>query len=106
MIGSSGRNFERFADARGVAAEKVQLERVEIGGRDPDFGERPEAGVDAVDGGVAVRLALHHRAGGADPVGRHRRQGDRLAAVGDCHDLFERERRTVNGKHLVRSPEL
>ncbi len=53
--GAHNRNRQRFANARRVASEQVDLERLERIGRDPHVGEIAETGVDAVGRLVAVR---------------------------------------------------
>ena len=57
---------QRIADAGGVAAQQVALQRFQRVGRDLDFGERSESGVDAVDRLVAARLPIDDRARRAD----------------------------------------
>ena len=44
-------------DAGGVAAQQIDLQLRQIVAIDPRFGERAEAGVDAVDGRIAVGAA-------------------------------------------------
>ena len=62
---------QRLADAGGVAAKQIELQRGELIGRDRDFGQRAESGVDAVDRGVAARrVAVDDRARGVDARSR------------------------------------
>ena len=74
-----GARRQRLADAGGVAAEQVELQRFERVGRDLDVGERSEAGVDAVDRLVAARAA--HRRRRATPRTRARAASARARPV-------------------------
>jgi hypothetical protein len=82
-----------------VTAQQVQLERLERVRRNPDVGERAEAGVDAVDGVLALGGAIDHRARRLNLRHRRRGEADRLEAIGDRHQLIERQRRTVEEDH-------
>lgn len=94
---------ERRADAGGVAAHQIALQRRERGRRDLHFRERPEAGVDAVHGLVAARLAIDDDSRRADARARDGREGHRLAAVGNRDELFHGQRRAVQEDHRVES---
>ena len=78
-----------------MAAQQIELKRLERAGLDPDIGERSEAGIDAIGRLLASRARVDDGAGGAHPpasgVGRARG----LAAVRDREQLLERERGTV-----------
>ena len=66
-----------------MAAQQIELQRLERVGGDADIGERAEPGVDAVRRLVAARPRLDHRARGADAFacGVGQRDGD--IAVGE-----------------------
>ena len=57
---------QRLADAGGVAPQQVALEVAERVPRNLHFGQRAEAGVDAVDRRVAGRMAIDDGARGVD----------------------------------------
>ena len=94
-----GARRQRLADAGGVAAQQVELQRLERVGRDLHFGERAEAGVDAVGRLVAARAAIDRR--------RARRATRRARGVGAARpvsprsaiaeQLLERERSSRQG---------
>ena len=78
------RHRQRFADARGVAADEIELERGEIAGGNRDVRQRAESGVDAVDRRARRRVPIDdgaRRAHARDRVGRER---DTFVAVGDA----------------------
>ena len=58
----TARTGSGVADAGGVAAKQIHLQRAERVARDGRFGERAESRVDAVDRRVAERLAVDDRA--------------------------------------------
>ena len=60
--GAHGTHGQRIADARRVAAQQVDLQRVERVAGDRGFGQRAESGVDAVDRLVAARLGARRSA--------------------------------------------
>ena len=74
-----------------MTAQQVDLQRAERLARDCGFGQRAEAGVDAVHRRVAQAVAIDDGArrvhGGRGPG----MQPDRLTAVGDGNEVVERE---------------
>ena len=68
-----GAHRQRLADAGGVAAQQIQLQRGELRRAGSRLGERAEAGVDAVDRRVAV--------GACDRPRRARRDASRAAGA-------------------------
>ncbi len=78
-----------------MASQQVELQRLERVGCDPHVGERAKAGVDTVGRLITAGAALDDVARRLDPFPRRGGQGDRLAAVSDGQQLFERERGTV-----------
>ena len=86
---------EEVADAGGMAAQQVDLQRVERVGRDADLGEGSEPGVDAVDRRVAGGLAIDHRARGVHARLRVLGQDDRGAFIGDRRHGGARQRGAV-----------
>jgi hypothetical protein len=74
-----------------VAAQQIDLQRIERIGVDAHLGERSEAGVDAIDGVVAGRFRFDHCTCPIDPDACFVAEGDRLVAVGDRHDVIERQ---------------
>ena len=83
-----------------MAAQQIELQRLERVGRNLHFGERAEAGVDAVGRLVAVRPAIDDGARGAHALARGGGERDRLAAVGDRQQLLDRERGSVQNNHV------
>ena len=49
---------QRLADAGGMAAQQVQLQLLQVAARDDRFGERAEAGVDAVHRPIVAGMAI------------------------------------------------
>ena len=49
-----------------MAADEVELERIEVGIRNPDFGQFPEAGVDAINDLLAGKKPFDYLAGCTD----------------------------------------
>ncbi len=82
---------ERIADAGGVAAEQVHLQRPERVWRDADFRELAEAGVDAVGRLVALREAVDDGPRRAHALARGISQSDRLAVVRDGNEVIQRQ---------------
>ena len=80
---ADGAGRQRIAEPGGVAAQQVELQRLERVGRDLDVGERSEAGVDAVGRLVAARPPIDDGARRAHALARRVGQRDRLAAVRD-----------------------
>ena len=72
------------------------LERVV---RDPHVGERAEAGIDAVDGFVALGLPGDHRARRIDARTRGLGETDRPIVVSNRRDILERERLAIEEHH-------
>ena len=71
--------------------------------RDPHVGERSEAGVDAVDGFVALGLARDHSARRVDARPRGLGETDRTIVVRDRGDILQRERLTIEEHHASAS---
>ena len=90
---------QRIADAGRMAAQQVELERLERVGRDLHVGKRSEAGVDAVGRLVAARAPIHDLARRAHARARLGRERDGLAAIGDRDELFDGERGAVENNH-------
>ena len=88
--GAHGASRQRLADAGGVTAEQVQLQGAQRVVRDSHVGERSEAGVDAVDGFVALGLPGDHGARRFDALTRGRGETDRSIVVSDRGDVLER----------------
>ena len=68
----TARTGKRLADAGGVTAQQVDLQRAERVARDGRLRERAEAGVDAVDRRIAERLAIDDGARRVDALRRRR----------------------------------
>ena len=87
IVARTARDRQRIADAGGMAAEQVELQRAERVVRNARLGERAEAGVDAVDRLVSGRAARPPRARDASmcarapPARRHRRTRRRRSRV-------------------------
>jgi hypothetical protein len=94
-----GTSRERLADPGRMAAEQVQLQGAQGVVRDPHIGERSEAGVDAVDGFVALGLARDHSARRIDARPRGLGETDRTIVVRDCGDILQRQRLTIEEHH-------
>ncbi len=94
-----GADRQRLADAGGVAAQQIQLQRAERVARNRGLGERAEAGVDAVDRLVAGRLAIDDRARRVDARARRPAPARLSAPPSAMAQLFERERRAVEQNH-------
>jgi adenylosuccinate synthase len=88
-----------LADARGVAAQQVDLQRREIGLLDPRLREVAESGVDAVDRLVAVGLRIDDRARRRDPGPRLGREADGRAVVGDGQQIGQCQAGAVEKNH-------
>ncbi len=82
-----------------MAAQQVDLQRIERVRRDFHVGQGAKTGVDAVDRLVAVRLALDDRPGRTHAPRSGRRQADRLVPIGDGDQVLERERGAVEQDH-------
>ena len=63
-----GRRVERRAHAAHVREHEAALQLGDVGRRDAHAGELAEAGVDAVDGGLASGSPGHQRRGGGDTI--------------------------------------
>ena len=85
------RRRQRFADARGVAAQQIQLEAIELVGWNRDVGQRAEAGVHAVDGAAGRRMRVDDRARPAHAVTRRRSDVHALAVTRDVCECLEGE---------------
>ena len=94
-----GAHRQRIAHAGRVAAQQIDLQRVERVGRNLHLGERSESGIDSVDRLVGQCLAIDDGAGGADACRRFGCERDGFGAIGDGQELIERERRTVEQDH-------
>jgi hypothetical protein len=90
---------QQIADARGVAAHQVALQRLERVGRDLDFGERSEPGVDPVDRLLALCLPIDDDARRADARGCCRRDSHALAAIRNRDQCVHRQRVAVQLNH-------
>ena len=95
-----GADRQRLADAGGVAAQQVQLQRLERVGRDLHVGERSESGVDAVGRLVAARAcdrprrATRARARAA--AGIERRPARRASAIASsCSSVSDEPSRRI-----------
>ena len=78
---------QRLTDAGGVTAEQVDLQCSKRLSRDRGFGQRAEAGVDAVDRRVAERLAIDdrpRRVDAGDGLGRERDLASPSAIATSC----------------------
>ena len=84
-----------------MAAQQVQLQRLERVGRDLHFGEGSEPGIDSVRRFVAARPPFDDSARGVDAVARRRRQRHRFVAIRNRDELFERQGRAVEVNHVV-----
>jgi hypothetical protein len=94
---------QRVADARGVAAQEVVLELHQVRARDPLPGEVAEAGVHAVDRGLALgELGDELRRRAHELLGRAV-QGHRRVVPGDGHDVRDGEARAVDAERGHRS---
>ena len=82
-----------------MAAQQVQLQRREVGRGDARLGEVAEAGVDAVDGRLALRFGVDPGARGGDARARVRRETDVHVVVGDRQQLGEFEMIAVEKDH-------
>ena len=94
-----GADRKRLAQPGRVAAQQVELQRVERLGRDFHVREGAEAGVDAVGRLVAACPPIDDGARRAHAIASRFRQRDRLAAVRDGEQLFDSERGTVKKNH-------
>src|SRR4051794_4017587 len=81
------RDVERLADAAGVAADQVALQRGELVARDRDTAEMTEAGRDAVDLTSLLLDALDDGARNVNALDRHWGQMDLRSLTRDCDDL-------------------
>ena len=90
-----GADGKGIADASRVAAQEVDLERTQRLARDRRLGQRAEPGVDAIDGRIAKRLAIHDGARRVDARGGLWRQGNMLSRVRDCEQVVECQARAV-----------
>ena len=84
-----------------MTAQQVHLQPGEIGPVDPRFGKVAEAGVDAVDRGVAVGLRHDDGPRRGNALTRRRRQSHHSAIVGDGDQIGEFEMGTVKQDHAV-----
>src|SRR5262245_39300399 len=82
-----------------MAAQQIDLQRLERIVRDANVSKVPEAGVDAVGRNVALGEVVNDCARVADPLLSGFRQGDRLVMIRDCNQLIERERVAVEEDH-------
>ena len=101
IIARTVRTGSGSPDAGRVAAQQVELQALERVGRDAHLGERPEAGVDPVDGRVAGRHAVHHRARGGDARTRVGRQRDRCAHRRQCRGVVRARASDRRGESCV-----
>ena len=92
------RHRQWVADARGVAAQKVHLQRVELLARNLHFGEVAEAGVDAVGGRVMLRTVVNDRARRPHTLPRGAAERDPVA-ICDGDELIERQGMAVEFNH-------
>jgi hypothetical protein len=93
------RRRQRFADARGVAPQQIQLEAIELVGRNRDVGQRAESGVDSVHSVAGRRMRVDHRARPAHTVTRRRRDVHVFAVSRDLGKRLERERGPIECDH-------
>ena len=95
----TARTGSGVADAGGVTAQQVDLQRAERLPGDGGFGQRARTRVDAVDRRIAERLAIDDRARRIDAPGGVGREADWLVVVGDGEQLVEREAGAVEKDH-------
>ena len=98
--GADRADGKQIADARGMAAQQIELERLELAGGDPDVGERAESGIDAIGRFVASRACVDDCSRGGHALARGVSQRNRFAAVRNCEQLFERERVAIEQDHV------
>ena len=97
-----GAHRQRLADAGGMAAKQVQLQRAKRFARNARFRERAKSGVDAVDRPHRrLRLPLDDGARGVDCAAGARREAHRRVVVGDRQQIVERERIAVEEDHRI-----
>ena len=89
------RHLKRVADAGGVAAQQIDLKRVELIGRNLYFREIAEARIDAVRRLVAVRVVVDHFTRGTHARARGVGQSDLFVVMCDRDELIQRQGRTV-----------
>ena len=82
---------QRLAHTSGVAPQQIELEGRQVVTVDPRFSERTKAGVDAVDGLVALGARIDHGTRGVHARTRRRRNRDLLAAIGDRDEIVDGE---------------
>ena len=93
--GAYGLDRQRIADACRVTSQQIGLERAQGVVRDAHVGKRSESGIDAIDGGVAVRRPIHDAAGRGDAGARRIIEDDASVLAGDRRELVQRERSAV-----------
>ena len=95
---ANGAHRERFTDTGGMAAEKIQLERLQRVAGNRGLRQRAEPGVDAVDGAVGAGMTIDDGARRVDALNRVSGQRDVEAAIRNVDELGQRERATVTGE--------
>ena len=78
--------FEQFTNARGVAAQEVDLELLEFIGTYPDFAELAETGSNAIDDRTVFQGTVYDLAGGGHSRSRLWRKGNGRVIAGDPRD--------------------
>ena len=82
-----------------MAAQEVDLQLTEDVAGDGCLRECAKSGVDAVDGLIALGAAIDDDARTLDRLQRAGGDRDEFVAIGDRHELLERERGTVDLNH-------
>ena len=94
------RHGQRVANARGMAPEEIELQGVELVGRDAHVREVPEAGVDAVGRLVAMREVVDDCSRRSHALPRGLAQGNRVVVERDRNQSIECQRLTVKLNHV------
>jgi hypothetical protein len=89
------RHWQWLADAAGVAAHQVSLQRYQFIHSDPHFGQLAKSGVDTVDGFAATNDRVHNPSRCLHPGTRPAGDGDAPAFVGHAANLFQRQRLAI-----------
>ena len=78
---------QRVADACRVTSQQIGLKCAQGVVRDAHVGKRSESGVDAIDGGVAIRRPIHDAASRGDAGARALIEYDASVLAGDRREL-------------------
>ena len=93
------RNRKGIADARRVASEEIDLQRIQLIGGNLHFGEVAEAGVDAVGRRIVLRELVDDRARRAHATARCIAERNRVVVRRDRNQLIECQRIAVEFDH-------